>query len=275
MIPRKKFLFLDIDGTLIDNTHKVPPAAVAALKKVSQSGHRLFIASGRAFHEIPKSVMDLPFDGFVCGNGTEVRCRGDILYRKTIANAMLLALSQHLETHHAHIIYTAGHTNYLRKDAEVFVNHTLQAHLKNNDTPGTLDGSVTHFSEDFELTDINKLIYFNFDGDIEALRRQYAAAFDFIPNGITFENNGTTGEIVPTGITKAAGIKKIMMHLGINKSDIIAFGDGYNDLEMLTLAGTGIAMGNAVDTLKNAADHVTTNVDDDGVYNALKYLGLI
>jgi len=62
---------------------------------------------------------------------------------------------------------------------------------------------------------------------------------------------------------------------GFNPQHTMAFGDGGNDTSMILTAGIGIAMGNALDTLKQQADYVTTSVDDDGIFNALKHFGLI
>ena len=72
---------------------------------------------------------------------------------------------------------------------------------------------------------------------------------------------------------KARGLRQI--HYGITEQEIIAFGDAENDLEMLQYAGIGVAMGNANEELKMIADYVTTDVDDDGIWNACKHFELI
>ena len=86
------------------------------------------------------------------------------------------------------------------------------------------------------------------------------------------ENNG---EISLSGITKSYGMQKMLDFLHVDRKDTIAFGDGYNDLEMLQFVENGVAMGNAVDDLKAVADYVTDSVDQDGIYKAMKELGLI
>lgn len=82
-------------------------------------------------------------------------------------------------------------------------------------------------------------------------------------------------DITAQGVTKAAGVKKMMEHLGIDMSQSVAFGDGGNDVPMLKEAAVGVAMGNADDSVKKEADYVTTSVDDDGIKNALIALGII
>lgn len=72
---------------------------------------------------------------------------------------------------------------------------------------------------------------------------------------------------------KARGLRQI--HYGITEQEIIAFGDAENDLDMIEFAGIGVAMGNAKDEVKAVADYVTTDVDENGIWNACKYFGLI
>ena len=82
-------------------------------------------------------------------------------------------------------------------------------------------------------------------------------------------------ESVPLGFSKGSGIRKVCELFGIPISDTIAFGDSVNDLDMLETAGIGVAMGNGTDAAKQAADYVTTDMFDDGIWNACEALGLI
>lgn len=82
-------------------------------------------------------------------------------------------------------------------------------------------------------------------------------------------------DVVPKGSNKSIGIDKLLESYGITIQETMAFGDGGNDVEMLKHAGTGVAMGNAADEVKQIADYVTDGVDDDGIYNALKHFGVI
>ena len=82
-------------------------------------------------------------------------------------------------------------------------------------------------------------------------------------------------DITSAKADKANGIRAIADRLGIDISETMAFGDGGNDESMLRAAGVGVAMGNALDSVKAHADYVTTDVDNDGVWNALKHFGII
>ena len=84
-----------------------------------------------------------------------------------------------------------------------------------------------------------------------------------------------SGEITCSGINKALGMQKYIVHAGIARQDTIAFGDGPNDFDMLEYAAVGVAMGNAVQALRDIADYVTKKIDEDGVAYAMRELGLI
>ncbi len=72
-------------------------------------------------------------------------------------------------------------------------------------------------------------------------------------------------EILPPKIDKAYALQKLIQKLGINREEVIACGDGYNDITMLQFAGLGVAMENATEQTKKAADYITLSNDDDGV----------
>ena len=79
-------------------------------------------------------------------------------------------------------------------------------------------------------------------------------------------------ELTPKGIDKAKSLQRLLVHLGMKREDLMAFGDGFNDLSMLEYAGMGIAMGNAVDEVKAIADFITISNDEDGIAIALEQL---
>ena len=83
------------------------------------------------------------------------------------------------------------------------------------------------------------------------------------------------GDLSPAGITKANAIAMLLKHLGRDVEDTIAFGDAKIDISMFELCNYAVAMGNAGAETKEAADYITTDVNEDGIWNAFKHLGLI
>jgi hypothetical protein len=103
-----------------------------------------------------------------------------------------------------------------------------------------------------------------------------AIAPNFEVTATSFEKpDETCGEVTMTGVNKASGMRILGDYLHCPREDMIAFGDGPNDIDMLEYAGTGIAMGNAGENVKAVADMVTDRIDEDGIYNALKKMGII
>ena len=82
-------------------------------------------------------------------------------------------------------------------------------------------------------------------------------------------------DIIPKEGGKSAGIRKYLEEQGLDRSEVMAFGDGENDIEMIRFAGIGVAMGNAAESVKAAADYVTDTIDNDGIEKALRHFGLI
>ena len=82
-------------------------------------------------------------------------------------------------------------------------------------------------------------------------------------------------DIIARGNSKSHGIDKVIEYYGIDLKDTMAFGDGGNDIPMLRHAGIGVAMGNAAPEVQNAANYITTSVDEDGILNALKHFGIL
>ena len=96
-----------------------------------------------------------------------------------------------------------------------------------------------------------------------------------IPNCTSGRWHPAFTDITAKGADKGAGIMALAAHLGFDPQYTIAFGDGGNDTSMIKAAGIGVAMGNALESLKAEADYTTTSVDEDGVMNALRHFGII
>lgn len=88
-------------------------------------------------------------------------------------------------------------------------------------------------------------------------------------------HNENIAEIVPKGYTKATGIERVCGELGISRENTIAVGDSINDIDMLRYAEIGIVMGNGTAVAKENADYITSNLHEDGIWNAMEHFGLL
>lgn len=255
-----KAVFFDIDGTLVSfRTHSIPASAQLALDMLRQQGIRVFIASGRHLSAI-NNLGSNRFDGYVTINGGQTIIDGRVVDMHAMEADDVRGFARWVETE--------------SRMPCVFVHP---------------DGMVMNRSNP-DVDDLFELLHFPYPpiADLRQAARkpvlQIIAFFDaasepavmkHLPHCTATRWYPTFSDVVPQGISKTVGLDCIARHLHIDPSEMMAFGDGGNDIEMLRYAGTGVAMGNADDAVKAAADYVTTSVDDDGIMNALKHFGLI
>lgn len=122
--------------------------------------------------------------------------------------------------------------------------------------------------------DINKISFLGSNIPIETISQKFSTKFNVIPGTVPIFGENS-GELSVPGIHKAIAIEKLLNHLNMKKEDTFAYGDGLNDLEMLQYVQHGIAMGNAKEELKEAADDITDTHDENGIYNSFKKYELI
>lgn len=255
-----KAVFFDIDGTLVSfKTHRVPESTVKSLKALQNNGVKIFIASGR-HPSVMDNVREIPFDGYVALNGGAAFVGGEAVYERFIPQEDVDALARYLEAVHAFpctFIYQKGHVlNFKNQDVdEVF---------KIIDFPDFPCWPL----EAIRREKIYQVLAF-FKGEEEA------AVMQRLPGCSTTRWSPLFTDIIPKGGSKWIGIEKVLEHFGIAPDETMAFGDGGNDVEMLRNAGIGVAMQNAEMGVQQAADYVTTSVDDDGIANALRHFRLI
>ena len=260
-----KYVFFDIDGTLWDARMVIPESTKAAIKKLQENGHKAFICTGRAMGNVCDPQFDeIGFDGFIAACGNHVEMNGNILYEKNMPYSIVKAIYDITREHRMPIIYEGTAYQWLDRagfEGDAYIDYIVE-NLK--------DAAV--FLDECELTDIQA-------NKFSALRKKdtnYEAIQEALRDHFVFLDHGyDVIEAVPIGTSKATGIQWLCEHLGIDKDDTYAIGDSINDLEMLQFAGHSIAMGNATQIAKDAAEYITTDIHEDGIWNALKHYGLI
>ncbi len=255
-----KAVFFDIDGTLVSfRTHAVPASAAAALKELKDSGVLLFVATGRAKDGL--GVLEgIPFDGYITLNGQY--CfdgEGNVVYENTIAREDLLILQAELEKRPFPCGYVLdGEKIFNFRDHRVDEVHEItknDAHPA-GDTSGIADRKVYQI-----------MAFLDEEEEKEIVGR--------MPHCTSARWYHTFCDISPLGGTKVKGIDVFCERFGITREETMAVGDGGNDLPMLEHAGIAVAMGNADEQVKKAADYVTDDTDHDGIRKAFIHFGMI
>lgn len=272
-LQKKKLVFLDIDGTLLPRNRKISEKVIQALCRAHDNGHILCICTGRTYSSIPDGIKR--FDGVISGAGSCIMWKNEILLAEYFSEEEMRRVAGLLEETKA--IYTMeGFDNlYMKKDIyDDFLKRLEDCSDEEREILRYFER--TTFCDDIaKMKKVHKLSYF-YAGKDSGWFRERLKKWDM--NVATFsqgDERGNSGEITKTAFTKGFALRYFAKYLDIPIEDTIAIGDSENDLSMLTAAGVGIAMGNAGDAVKKAADDVTESIENDGVYYAFKKYGLL
>lgn len=256
----KKIIIFDIDGTLYDNRNKcLYESSIECIKELYKKGHELVIASGRSYPMINNiEKIKKYINTYILINGQIILRDGKEIYKDPIDTNKLRVLLEDFDKWD--IPYGC-------------ISSSLERLNKVND-----DVNYAYTSFCLKEPVVDEKYYLKDDiyqiwcfSDSEKVR-------DFIfkhPDYDFMAWGGTGYDVVPKGKNKANTIIKLIDILNYDMKDVIAIGDGYNDINMIKTVGFGIAMGNACEELKEAADYITDDIDKDGVYKAFKYLKMI
>lgn len=253
-------VFVDFDGTLYSHqTNRIPPSAVEAIDTLRDNGILVFFCTGRSYPEFSQFDLSMiSVDGMILNNGQLATDQnGKIIYKKPIEGNLKERLID---------IYNSKKLPmYLSCKDYMILNCITQKVI---DTQNAVSSNAPEPSkyqnEDFYMASV-----------IAESRQDYDLIMSFEDIAEVTCWHKDAYDIVPKGIHKASGIDEILKIYGIGLDQTMAFGDGDNDIEMIEHCRIGIAMGNSIDELKKVADHVTSDIDEDGLYNALKYFQLI
>jgi Cof subfamily protein (haloacid dehalogenase superfamily) len=264
-----KLIFVDVDDTLFDKKAlNIPASAINALQTAQKNGHKIFVNTGRPYSYLEKEIKAIGFDGYLCSNGLDIHVGEEHIFHKELPKEVGLELRDLARKHKlVGSLQGTGCVYFPNEDHEV---HDYYASLLDdfNRSP-YMPHAFTWDNVDI----YEKGIFFagkesDMPGFIEAVK---AMDFDFDCCRI---NDGQY-EILTSGHHKGTAIQYVANYFGLTTDDCCAIGDSNNDTEMLQSCGIGIAMGNACDELKEKADYVTTDIDQDGIYNALKHYRFI
>ena len=268
-----RLLVLDIDGTLTDSRHEIRADTLAALERAKEAGIDLLLATGRRYRDVLAVADRLGVGGpIVTASGALVKRIDDhvTLSRATFAPGVLSAVLD--------IVDAGGFEPILYSDSfhDGFDFHCRRLPAPGGGTPGVAEylarnAHLARVAADL-LVDPPEGIFAGFTMGTRdamlALERDVAAA---CPGHLSTHvirsprYRDWMCEIAPQGVTKWSGVRAIAATAGIPAAAICAVGDDVNDLPMIRAAGLGVAMGNAADEVKGAADLTVAANDDGGI----------
>ena len=276
-----KFLFFDIDGTLVGKSKVVTDKTKWAIQQAQKNGHKAFLCTGRAPTSIVGDIKTIGFDGLICSAGGFVIIDDQYIFENFInqyvlSEVMTLFINNHvlftLETKHA-IYETPGVTEFF-----------IRKHQ--NETEDNLE--LRRFFElrrqgenrlpikDFDIlkTGVTKVCF------VAIHKEDFMKCIPFLEeffNIVIFskeDDEFINGEIIIKNCTKADGILKVINYYHGQMKDTIGFGDSMNDYQMLEEVHTSVVYENAPEQIKRLGQYFFKDPDQDGIYEVMKELNL-
>lgn len=263
----KKIVFSDVDGTLLNPEHKITPFTEAAIKRLGEKGIPFVIISARS----PSGIYPILREyGFSCpiisySGALILDEEKKVLFNKGIDKSKAGRIIKYLEDHQFDLSWCAYSLDeWIVRDKSDPRIMAEEAVVKATATEGGID-TITG-------DEVNKILCICNPAKIIAIEEKLKAAF---PACSIVKSSDVLLEIMEAGITKATAVETLCALWNIPLSEAIAFGNNYNDVEMLELVGHGVLMGNAPEELKRRIKTHTRDNSHDGIYHALLEMNLL
>lgn len=261
-----KLICLDIDGTLLNSKHRITERTKKVISIVSkEKGILVVLISAR----MPKAMTSIRDelgikDPIACFGGAAIIENDKYISNKVIEVEAVLKLYK--------LAQSAGIHMSLYKEDNWYVEDLDYWAKQESDITG-LKPDIAAFPELFTVwkknnTGPNKILFMSSPQKITELKKVLEASQKDLIN--MYLSKATYLEVMPLGIGKKETVELICKRHSIPKSKALAIGDNDNDIGMITYAGVGIAMGNALESVKQCADYVTKSNDNDGVAEAIE-----
>ncbi|HNY12869.1 MAG TPA: HAD family hydrolase [Candidatus Wallbacteria bacterium] len=269
MLAYHSAVFIDLDGTLVERSGRIPESASAAIRKAQEKGFMIVLTTGRMYRSALKEAERIGINNdsaIISYNGAfaaPISDRSDIIYYDPVNSILFNEIIDALTPFQSKGITIFCYYNdelYVDLENELlqeYVNRTGAVYRKISDfktlkeSPKIL--ALTYFEKPEYLKPVYERIDCLFKGRLE-----YAFSF---PNYL---------EMTKLGITKGRAIREVISRYGIAAGRTYAIGDSFNDCDMFRSVAVSIAMGNADERVKNIASHVTTDITRDGLHNAFE-----
>jgi len=262
-----KLLVLDVDGTLLNDAKEITKRTLSALLKIQQMGVRVVLASGRPSYGLMKVAKTLElgnYGGFILSyNGCQIinAQNGEILFERRINPEMLPYLEKKARKN--------GFALFTYHDNLILTNNSDDEHVLDE---AELNDLVVIEEEEFstaiDFAPCKCMLVSDDEVALVALEEHWKKRLSGVLD--VFRSEPFFLEVVPCSVDKANTLGALLEHLGVKREEVMAIGDGTCDVAMLQLAGMGVAMGQAPDSVKACADYITASNEEDGVAAAVE-----
>lgn len=251
-----KAIFFDVDGTLYwHNIQDVMETSKEALKKLHENGYKVGIATSRCTYEFKNTtafLREFPFDGMIFDGGALIKEKGKVVYQNAVEQDDVELIMNYAKQNDLSVRYSTQDGNYFIREENASVKDNFFKLYLNMPIVKPYEG---------DLCD-NILLYTKNEQQKEEILKQL--------HDVNVSDHETLIEITACGTNKASAVERLITSWGLTMDEVMCFGDGFNDIEMLTQAGVGVAMGNGQEICKEVADYVCEPLYNDGVMKILK-----
>lgn len=258
---KRKLFFFDIDGTLYTSDKRLQDSTKKALQALEAAGHVVGIATGRSYFLAEPVIQELALSTYVLLNGAIGVFNGQTVLDDTLDAPELARVVALAEQHQHQVVYQQAIPMFRQR-----------AHWEPEDLAafeGVGGHAATYYPNFSENHPVYQALIFCTPEE-EALYHQLALSQLRLVRW-----HRCALDVVRANGSKAAAIVALAERHGFAIEDVVAFGDGNNDVEMIAAVGFGVAMGNAVPAVKEVAQYVAADCDRDGIAQALVALGYI
>lgn len=261
--PSIQLIVTDLDGTLLNSNHEIGEPTRKALREAIAKGVQVILATGKtrpsAVHIIKEFDLKTPgiyLQGLAIYDGD-----GNVMHQRTIEPALARQVITFAEDRGFTMLAYSGERILMRAKHPI-IEHMAKFHEPQPEFVGALQNLL-------DSVPINKVAAIGDDKRINALRWQLGMQL----NGSARLMQAAVPhmlEILPSGASKGNALRTLLKDLKIPVENVLAIGDGENDIEMIQAAGIGVAVGNAEQKVKDAANYVVASNDDDGVAETIE-----
>lgn len=257
-----KLIAADMDGTLLNNKSELTEKTIETVKKLIKKGGIFTISTGRPVQGLKTVIEKLELRGpMITYNGAMLIMAEDsrVVFHKKLEDtdaAMILDMGRRLNT-----------TMAVWSDNKLYVNE-MNDRVNDYKKISGVEPIVIDKDDEIIKQGITKILWYD---TVENVNKYLVMLKDYVKHTAKFcTSKPTFIEFFNSGVSKAEGICKLSEMYNIKTDEIIAVGDGYNDLEMIQAAGLGVVMANAPDDLKKLADYIAPSNEEDGVAEVIQ-----
>ncbi|HEN7400536.1 TPA: HAD-IIB family hydrolase [Streptococcus agalactiae] len=276
-----KAVFFDIDGTLLNDRKNVQKSTIKAIRNLKDQGILVGLATGRGPSFVQPFLENLGLDFAVTYNGQYIYSRSEIIYTNQLSKTTVYRLIRYAGARIREI--SLGTASGLLGSGIIGLGTSRLGQIVSSLVPRkwakAIERSFKHFIRRIKPQNIDSLmvilrepiyqvVLVATEGESERIQKQF-------PRVKLTRSSPYSMDVISEGQSKVKGIERVGQCYGFDLSEVIAFGDSDNDIEMLSQVGIGVAMGNASQQVKENARYTTADNNDDGISKALAHYGLI